>query len=105
MLVHNEWLAEQIREAHPDAAVDVVEMGVAPPAPQLEARRTVRSRHGIADAAVLFTAFGKVTPEKRVREAMRALPRSPTLFRSAHLLVAGETVDYYDMQLKRRRLD
>ena len=34
ILVHNDWLAEQIREAHPEAAVDVVEMGVPEPAPR-----------------------------------------------------------------------
>ena len=73
VLVHNEWLAEQIREAHPEATVDVVEMGVPEPASRPGARQQIRARHGIAEDAVVFTAFGKVTPEKRVREAMRAL--------------------------------
>ena len=73
VLVHNDWLAEQIREAHPAAAVDVVDMGVPEPASRPGARQQIRSRHGIAEDAVVFTAFGKVTPEKRVREAMRAL--------------------------------
>ena len=72
-LVHNDWLAEQIREAHPEAAVDVVEMGVPEPASRPDARRQIRARHAIAEDAVVFTAFGKVTPEKRLREAMRAL--------------------------------
>src|SRR5688572_11607866 len=73
VLVHNDWLAEQIREAHPDAAVDVVDMGVPEPAPRPDARAKTRVEHGISEDAILFTAFGKVTPEKRVREATRAL--------------------------------
>jgi glycosyltransferase involved in cell wall biosynthesis len=96
VLVHNDWLAEQIREAHPDALVDVVDMGVPEPAPRPGARQQIRRQHGIPEDAVLFTAFGKVTPEKRVREAMRALG-TVTGITPAHLLVAGEPVDYYDM--------
>jgi glycosyltransferase involved in cell wall biosynthesis len=98
VLVHNEWLAEQIREGHPRAAVDVVEMGVPTPVPQADARHRIRSRHDIAEDAVVFTAFGKVTPEKRVREALRAFALVAEGVPQAHLLVAGETVDYYDMQ-------
>ena len=73
VLVHNDWLADQIREAHPEATVDVLEMGVAEPGSHIGSRSQIRSRHGIVEDAVVFTAFGKVTPEKRVREAMRAL--------------------------------
>ncbi len=64
----------------------------------LAARQRIRSRHGIAEDAVVFTAFGKVTPEKRVREAMRALASVMESAPHAHLLVAGEAVDYYDLQ-------
>jgi hypothetical protein len=103
-IVHNDWLAEQIREAHPAAAVDVVEMGVAAPAPQSGARRQIRSRHGIAEDAVVFTAFGKVTPEKRVREALRALASVAEAAPRAHLLIAGETVDYYDLHAEAEAL-
>jgi glycosyltransferase involved in cell wall biosynthesis len=98
VLVHNDWLADQIREAHPDAIVDVLDMGVAEPAPRPGSRSRIRSRHGIADDAVVFTAFGKVTPEKRVREAMRALASVMESAPRAHFLVAGEAVDYYDLQ-------
>jgi glycosyltransferase involved in cell wall biosynthesis len=98
ILVHNDWLAEQIREHHPRADVDLVEMGVASFAPRSSARQEVRSRHGIADDAVVFTLLGKVTPEKRVREAMRALASVAEHIPQAHLLVAGEPVDYYDME-------
>jgi glycosyltransferase involved in cell wall biosynthesis len=104
LLVHNDWLADQIRDAHPAATVDVVEMGVAGFAPQSGARHQIRSRYGIAEDAVVFTAFGKVTPEKRVREALRALASVQEFAPHAHLLVAGETVDYYDLQSEAERL-
>ncbi len=97
VVVHNDWLAEQIRETHPEATVDVVEMGVPEPASRPDARQQIRARHGIAEDAVVFTAFGKVTPEKRLREAMRALGSILEIVPHAHLLVAGESVDYYDL--------
>ena len=98
VLVHNEWLADRIREAHPGAAVDVVEMGVPEPTPRDGAREQFRAKHGIAADAIVFTAFGKVTPEKRVREAMRAMASISQAVPQAHLLVAGETVEYYDLE-------
>lgn len=104
ILVHNDWLAEQIREAYPAAAVDVVNMGVPEPASRPSARQQTRSRYGIAEDAVVFTAFGKVTPEKRVREAMRALASVAEAIPRAHLLVAGETVDYYDLRAEAETL-
>ena len=98
VVVHNRWLADQILNAHPGATVDVVEMGVPAHAPRSGARSTVRSRHGIPDAATVFTAFGKVTPEKRLRETIRALASVVDGIPHTRLLVAGETVDYYDLQ-------
>ena len=104
VLVHNDWLGEQIREAHPDAIVDVVEMGVPEPTPQSGARERIRSRYGIAQDDVVFTAFGKVTPEKRLREALRAMASVRDAAPQAHLLVAGELVDYYDLRAEAQAL-
>lgn len=104
VIVHNDWLAEQIRESHPDAAVDVIDMGVPEPASAPDARGRIRSRYRIADDAVVFTAFGKVTPEKRIREAMRAMAAVADAVPHAHLLVAGESVDYYDMRAEAESL-
>jgi len=97
VLVHNEWLAAQIGEAHPQVSVSMVEMGVPPAAPRPDARARIRSRHGIPDEAVVFTSFGRITPEKRVREAIRTLAALIDVVPNARLLLAGETVDYYDM--------
>jgi glycosyltransferase involved in cell wall biosynthesis len=105
VLVHNDWLGEQIREAHPDAAVDIVDMGVPESSSSGDARQRIRARHGIAAEAVVFTAFGKVTPEKRVREAMRAMASVRAAAPQAHLVVAGELVEYYDLQAEAQALD
>jgi hypothetical protein len=78
-------------------------MGVSAPFAASEARERVRARHGIPHEAVVFTALGKVTPEKRVREALRALQKLQDVS-LAHLLVAGETVEYYDLRAEARAL-
>ncbi len=97
VLVHNEWLAEQVREAHPHVPVSVVEMGVPPASPRPDARARIRARHGIPDEAVVFTSLGMITPEKRVREAIRALAELTDAVPNVRVLLAGDTVDYYDM--------
>ena len=104
LVVHNEWLAGQIREAHPRAAIDVVDMGVPATAPAAGARDGIRSRHGIADDAVVFMTLGKVTPEKRTREALRALGSIVDTVPNAHLLIAGDAVEYYDMRVEAEAL-
>lgn len=96
VVVHNQWLAEQVREAHPGTRIHVVDMGVPDASPRAGAREAVRARHGIPADAVLFLALGKVTPEKRLREALDALAAIGEAVPAARLLIAGETVDYYD---------
>jgi glycosyltransferase involved in cell wall biosynthesis len=79
-------------------------MGVPEPEPRPGARQEIRARHRIAGDAVLFTAFGKVTPEKRVREAMHALAAVTETAPRAHLLVAGDAVDYCDLEAEAEAL-
>lgn len=103
-MVHNRWLAGDIEETEPGARVTVVEMGVPAAAPADDARERVRSRHGISLDAVLFVAFGKVTPEKRISQAIHALAAIADAAPESRLLLAGETVDYYDPLEEARRL-
>ena len=67
------------------------------PARELEARREVRSRYGIAEDAVLFGVFGGLTPEKRLPQILAAfralLPHAP----AARLLLAGAPASHYDV--------
>ena len=104
LVVHDSWLAEEIGEELPDARVEVVSMGVPelPAAP--EARETVRARHGIPSDAVLFAAFGKVTPEKRVSPALRAIAAQATGTSPFRVLLCGEPVDHYDSRADAERL-
>ena len=94
--VHNQWLADQIREDDPHARVAVVEMGVPASTPARGASDAIRARHGIPSDAVLFVAFGEVTPEKRVAQAIRALASIAEAVPSVHLLLAGTAVSHCD---------
>jgi len=108
--VHNQWLADQIREEHPDAQVTVLDMGVPAPALPADAGPIIRARHGIQRDTVLFLALGDVTPEKRISQAIRGLAslvhaRPPaTPVPNVHLLLAGKTVDHYDAEAEARAL-
>jgi glycosyltransferase involved in cell wall biosynthesis len=104
VVVHNAWLAEHLRETHPGAAVAVIEMGVPDPAPHTAARPQMRSRWSIPEDAVVFMAFGKATPEKRIREAICAIASIAEAIPRARLLIAGETVDYYDLRAEAEAL-
>ena len=96
LLVHNSWLAAEIREELPDARVEVVEMGVPDLVAEPNARATVRARHGVPPDAVVFAAFGKVTPEKRVSQALQAIAALADLDTPVQVLLCGEPVDHYD---------
>jgi glycosyltransferase involved in cell wall biosynthesis len=97
VVVHNAWLADSIRECHPDASVDVLEMGVPPPRVRDNARRLIRQRHAIPEDAIVFTALGKVTGEKRIGPILRALASTVDVCPQVHLLVAGETTQELDL--------
>jgi len=94
-VVHNRWLADQLQDASPDAAIRVVEMGV-PPAGRGDGAGSVRARHGIPPGATLFAAFGRVTPEKRLAPVIRALASVAADVPDVHLLLAGEPAEYFD---------
>ena len=96
IVVHNDWLAAQLREEHPTGRVDVVDRGVPAPVVGPDANATVRNRHGIPADAVLFAAFGRVTSEKRIAQAIRGLVSIVDAVPDAHLLLVGEASEDYD---------
>jgi glycosyltransferase involved in cell wall biosynthesis len=98
VVVHNQWLADQIQEESPGARVAMVDMGVPAPDAPRDARPRVLARHGIPADAMLFTAFGNVTPEKRIPRAIQALAALAPSVPSVHLLLVGGIVDHYDAQ-------
>lgn len=95
--VHHEHLAAGLRERFPDAAVDVVRMGVRPASPASDARRTIRRHHGIPEDALLFACYGRVTAEKRIGAVLRALEHLSHSRPDVHLLMVGETSSDYDV--------
>ena len=103
VLVHNSRLAEELREEDAHIAVDVVEMGVPEPLAPAGMRERLRTRFELPPSAVLFAAFGKVTPEKRISQALRALATLPrgTLW---HLMLCGEPVAHYDPRADAQQL-
>ena len=103
VLVHNTRLAEELQEEDADVVVDVVEHGVPEQPAPAHTREQVRTGLGLPPDAVLFAAFGKVTPEKRITQALRALA---TLTRGTpwHLMLCGEPVDHYDPRADAQQL-
>jgi glycosyltransferase involved in cell wall biosynthesis len=99
--VHSAWLAEDLREAFREARVETIRMGVAdplgarPPHAVAQERARLRARYGIPESAVLFVAFGRVTPEKRIGPAMRALAALAGRGIDVRLLLAGDVADHY----------
>ncbi len=104
VLVHNSWLANELRLECPETPVEVVEMGVPDLSAKPGAREIVRQRHQVPDGAVLFSAFGKLTPEKRIPQILRALVPLEDKTVPWHLMLCGETVDHYDALENAQRL-
>lgn len=88
--VHNARVAADLCDELPGARVDVVRMGV-PEVPVDEAASAAaRAKLGLPADAVLFVAFGKVTPEKRIAPVLHAMAS----IASAHLLLVGDASGY-----------
>lgn len=95
-LVHNQWLAAQLRDVHPGATIRAIEMGVAA-APDAGSSSAVRDRYGIADDAIVIAAFGGVTPEKRIAQIIRAMGGLGARHPDMHLLLVGARAAHYDV--------
>ena len=98
--VHNPWLAAHFRGRYPDAHVEVVRPGIDDPLSEDTegARAMIHARHGIPPEAVVFGAFGWVTPEKRMPQILRAMAGLAGKEPSTHLLLVGSAVDHYDVR-------
>jgi glycosyltransferase involved in cell wall biosynthesis len=90
--VHNPRLADELREAFPEAAIDVIRMGVA----DIPALAPPASRP--AGGPLRFAAFGLVTQEKRIPQALRALAAVSKVAPDARLTLVGGTADHYDVR-------
>lgn len=116
-VVHNEWVAVDLRRKHPAANIRAISMGVAQSGsgPQAAATGTARppsapSRHSapsslglpapglrIPDNAIVVGAFGGVTPEKRIPQLIRAIAALSERHATLHLMLVGSPMDHYDV--------
>lgn len=90
--VHNPRLADELREAFPEGSIETIRMGVADVPPVTE--QTARTAGG----PLRFAAFGLVTQEKRIPQALRALAAVSKIAPDARLRLVGGTTDHYDVR-------
>ncbi len=120
--VHSPTLADDLREEFPGAEILTIRMGVpdltaeeAPRLPQASSASldsvggdrvgpgaSVRARHGIDPDELLFVAFGVVTAEKRITQALDALPAVLRHQPRARLLLVGEPKSHFDARTEIR---
>ncbi len=115
--VHSPWLAHELAETFPGAPVEIIRMGVADPLAAsspgtrpvpaspcdghraADARMVVRARYGLAPDTVVFAAFGRLTPEKRLAPAVRAVAGLAARGARVHLLLVGDLAAHYDVRV------
>jgi len=90
--VHNARIADDLRETYSGTTIDTIRMGV--PAVAAVDVAAARRTLGFSERAVVFAAFGKVTPEKRIATIARALGRLVAEGVDAHLLLVGDGSEY-----------
>ena len=96
--VHNPWLARELENAFPAARFETIRMGVSDPLETAarDARRVVLERHGLSQDAVVFAAYGGVTPEKRIPQILTGFGSVVTVEPRAQLLLVGAAAGHYD---------
>jgi len=87
--VHNDFVAQELRERHPNAHVERIRLGTPARTPSPGARERIRLELNIAPGSIAFVMFGLVTAEKRIEPILRALGTLKTRGIDAHLLIAG----------------
>ena len=87
--VHNEFVAEGLRERYPAARIESIRLGTPDRRISPGAREQIRREHGIPLDSLLFITFGLVTAEKRIEPILRALGALTARGVDAHLLIAG----------------
>jgi glycosyltransferase involved in cell wall biosynthesis len=92
--VHNQLVATELHEIHPNVPIEHIRMGVPQPSADAAAVAAVRRAHSLAEDALVFAMFGKVTAEKRVASILTAVAALVSAGRNAHLLIVGDSDDY-----------
>jgi len=92
--VHSANVAADLREEYPETRIETVRMGVPALPVAADARIAVRRRLNLPLDAVVFAAFGKVTPEKRIESILGALSALAVEGHAAYLMLVGDADGY-----------
>lgn len=109
--VHSRWLVTDLSSRYAGSVFGHISMGTSDPGDaareQFDGGGTaaLRERFGIPADAVVFAAFGRVTPEKRIGPILRALGEARAYVPSVRLLLVGEQAPYYDVKAEAVRLN
>lgn len=99
--VHNPLLTEELSEEYDTATILPIRQGVRDMTGGATGRsEDLRAALGIPGQAVIFVAFGRTTPEKRLPEIVKALSEvtAAGCVPEPWLLCVGATADYYDIR-------
>ena len=103
--VHEEWVAERVREAVPSAQVRSVPMGIERREVPAKIAAEVRTRLGIDGGAFVVGTFGMLTPEKRIHRLLRAFKWLLRGRPDARCLLVGAAVEALDLDEMIRELE
>jgi glycosyltransferase involved in cell wall biosynthesis len=92
--VHNSNVAADLRAEYPEVRVETVRMGVPALPVTADARIAVRRRLNLPTEAVVFAAFGKITPEKRIASILGALNAIVAEGYPVYLMLVGDADGY-----------
>ena len=102
--VHNPRLAADLAAEFPGTPVRAIPMGVADPTASDEAAQAVRRRHGFGADDVVLSAFGGITPEKRIEPILQALAVARRYQSRVRLLLVGQAMPHFDALAAARAL-
>ena len=102
--VHNPRLAADLSAEFPGTPVRAIPMGVADPTASDEAAQAIRRRHGFGKDDVVLSAFGGITPEKRIEPILQALAVARRYRSQVRLLLVGQAMPHFDALATARAL-
>ena len=98
---HNPRVIAALREDYPEAAIEMLRMGVpasVSPGEAIDARARMRRELAIPPDATVFVAFGKMTAEKRIGSILRSFRALAGEGVNAYLLLVGDDSDYKTLE-------
>ena len=102
-VVHNARLAADLRQRHGAAPIEAMDMGVGEVREiSADRRADIRRRHDVPADALVVTAIGGVTPEKRIPQLIRALGAIAERHPQLCLMLIGSPAAHYDVQADAR---